>query len=85
VVHKLIAEVIEEMGKEDKNSGISPVGMCSVLPTTISIIDWQDCSTRSVLLLWHCCENACGRTALFFTYQATVTWLVSVQPKQSTL
>ena len=29
VVHKLIAEVIEEMGMEDKTVGISPVG-CAV-------------------------------------------------------
>ena len=31
VVHKLIAEVIEEMGLEDKAIGISPVG-CAVRP-----------------------------------------------------
>ena len=29
VVHKLIAEVIEEMGAEDKAIGVSPVG-CAV-------------------------------------------------------
>lgn len=34
VVHKLIAEVIEEMGMEDKTIGVSPVG-CAVLHTTI--------------------------------------------------
>mgnify|MGYP000149249641 FL=1 len=34
VVHKLIAEVIEEMGMEDKAIGVSPVG-CAVLHTTI--------------------------------------------------
>ena len=30
VVHKIIAEVIEEMGIQDKTIGVSPVG-CSVL------------------------------------------------------
>ena len=30
VVHKLVAEVIEEMGIQDKTIGVSPVG-CSVL------------------------------------------------------
>ena len=33
-VHKIIAEVIEEMGIQDKTIGISPVG-CSVFATTI--------------------------------------------------
>ena len=36
VIHKLIAEVIAEMGMEDKTIGISPVG-CAVLPITIWI------------------------------------------------
>ena len=31
VVHKLIAEVIEEMGMEDKTVGISPVGCAACL------------------------------------------------------
>lgn len=35
VVHKLIAEVIEELGIQDKTIGVSPVG-CSVSPTTTS-------------------------------------------------
>ena len=49
VVHKLIAEVIEEMGMEDKTVGISPVG-CAV-PTTISILTGKKQHT-DVLLLW---------------------------------
>ena len=35
-VHKLIAEVIEEMGLEDRTVGVSPVG-CSVIGTAESI------------------------------------------------
>ena len=34
VVHKLIAEVIEEMGIEDKAVGVSPVG-CAVFASNI--------------------------------------------------
>ncbi|HPX06264.1 MAG TPA: thiamine pyrophosphate-dependent enzyme [Tenuifilaceae bacterium] len=41
VVHKLIAEVIEEMGIQEKTIGISPVG-CSVLAYNYLDIDWQE-------------------------------------------
>ena len=41
VVHKLIAEVIEEMGMEDKAVGISPVG-CAVFIYNYIDIDWQE-------------------------------------------
>ncbi len=39
-VHKLIAEVIEEMGIQDSTIGIAPVG-CSVLAYNFLEIDWQ--------------------------------------------
>ena len=39
VVHKLIAEVVEEMGMEDKTIGISPVG-CAVFAYNYIDIDW---------------------------------------------
>lgn len=41
VVHKLIAEVIEEMGLQDKAIGISPVG-CAVFAYKYIDIDWQE-------------------------------------------
>jgi 2-oxoglutarate ferredoxin oxidoreductase subunit beta len=41
VVHKLIAEVIEEMGLEEKSVGISPVG-CAVFIYNYIDIDWQE-------------------------------------------
>ena len=41
VVHKLIAEVIEEMGMEEKTVGISPVG-CGVFAYKYIDIDWQE-------------------------------------------
>ena len=40
VVHKIIAEVIDEMGIQDKTIGISPVG-CSVFAYNYLDIDWQ--------------------------------------------
>ena len=39
VVHKLIAEVIEEMGAEEKAIGVSPVG-CAVFAYNYIDIDW---------------------------------------------
>ncbi len=39
VVHKLIAEVIEEMGMEEKAVGVSPVG-CAVIAYNYIDIDW---------------------------------------------
>lgn len=41
VVHKLVAEIIEEMGMEDKAIGISPVG-CAVFAYKYVDIDWQE-------------------------------------------
>ncbi|MCT4637525.1 MAG: thiamine pyrophosphate-dependent enzyme [Bacteroidales bacterium] len=40
VIHKTIAEVIEEMDIQDKTIGVSPVG-CSVLAYNYLDIDWQ--------------------------------------------
>ena len=41
VVHKLIAEVIDEMGIEEKTIGIAPVG-CAVFAYNYLDIDWQE-------------------------------------------
>ncbi|MFT5749641.1 MAG: 2-oxoglutarate ferredoxin oxidoreductase subunit beta [Ancylomarina sp.] len=40
VIHKVIAEVIEDMGIQEETIGISPVG-CSVLAYNYLDIDWQ--------------------------------------------
>ena len=41
VVHKLIADVIEDMGMEEKSVGVSPVG-CAVFAYNYIDIDWQE-------------------------------------------
>lgn len=41
VVHKLVAEVIEEMGMENKTVGVCPVG-CSVFAYRYIDIDWSE-------------------------------------------
>ena len=40
VVHKLIAEVIEEMGIQEKTIGVAPVG-CAVFAYNYLEIDWE--------------------------------------------
>ena len=67
VVHKLIAEVIQEMGMEDKAIGISPVG-CAVFIYNYLDIDWQEAAhgrapavATAVKRLWP--------DRLVFTYQ----------------
>ncbi len=41
VIHKLIAEVIDEMGMEEKTIGIAPVG-CAVFAYNYIDIDWEE-------------------------------------------
>ena len=41
VVHKVLAEVIEELGIQDKTIGVSPVG-CAVLAYNYLDIDWHE-------------------------------------------
>jgi 2-oxoglutarate ferredoxin oxidoreductase subunit beta len=41
VIHKLIAEIVEEMGMEEKTIGVSPVG-CAVFAYNYIEIDWLE-------------------------------------------
>lgn len=67
VVHKLIAEIVEEMGMANKTVAISPVG-CAVLAYNYIDIDWQEAAhgrapavATAVKRLWP--------DRLVFTYQ----------------
>lgn len=76
VVHKLIAEIVEEMGMKDRTTGIAPVG-CGVFAYNYIDIDWQEAAHGRAPAL----ATAVKRLApdnLVFTYQATVTSLLSV-------
>ena len=46
VVHKLIAEVIDEMGIEEETIGIAPVG-CAVFAYNYLDIDWIEACPRT--------------------------------------
>ena len=80
VVHKLIAEVIEEMGLEDKAVGIISCGYA------VFIYNYMEISiggSRS-----RTCSRTCHRyqapvwTVWYLPTRATVIWPVSVPPKQ---
>ena len=67
MVHKLVAEVIEEMGMQDKAVGVSPVG-CYVFAYNYIDIDWQEAAHGRA----PACATAIKRLwpdRLVFTYQ----------------
>ena len=66
-VHKLVAEVIEEMGIQDKTIGISPVG-CSVFAYNYIDIDWQEAAHGRAPALATATKRLC-LDKYVFTYQ----------------
>jgi 2-oxoglutarate ferredoxin oxidoreductase subunit beta len=81
VVHKLIAEVIEEMGMEEKAVGVSPVG-CAVFAYNYIDIDWQE-AAHGRAPAWLRVSSAAGLTVLCSPIRVMVTWLVSVPARPS--
>lgn len=67
VVHKLIAEVIDEMGMEERSIGISPVG-CAVFAYRYIDIDWQEAAHGRAPALATACKRL-WPDRLVFTYQ----------------
>ena len=70
VVHKLIAEVIDEMGMQDHSIGISPVG-CGVFAYRYIDIDWQEAAHGRAPALATACKRL-WPDRLVFTYQGDV-------------
>ena len=67
VVHKLIAEVIEEMGLEERAVGISPVG-CAVFAYNYIDIDWIEAAHGRAPAI-ACAAKRLWPENLVFTYQ----------------
>lgn len=67
VVHKLVAEVIEDMGMEDKTIGVSPVG-CAVFAYRYLDIDWQEAAHGRAPAV-ACAVKRLWPDRLVFTYQ----------------
>ena len=66
-VHKLIAEVIEEMGIQDKTIGVSPVG-CAVFAYNYLDIDWEQAAHGRAPALATAIKRLCPDKYVF-TYQ----------------
>ncbi len=67
VVHKLVAEIIEEMGMEDKVIGICPVG-CAVFACNYLDIDWIEAAHGRAPAV-ACAAKRLYPNHLVFTYQ----------------
>lgn len=67
VVHKLIAEVIEEMGVEDRTIAISPVG-CAVFAYNYIDVDWIEAAHGRAPAV-ACANKKLWPDHLVFTYQ----------------
>ncbi len=67
VVHKLIAETIEEMGLQEKAIGVSPVG-CAVFAYRYIDIDWQEAAHGRAPALATACKRL-WPDRLVFSYQ----------------
>lgn len=67
VVHKLVAEIIEEMGMEERTIGICPVG-CAVFAYRYLDIDWQEAPHGRAPALATACKRL-WPDRLVFTYQ----------------
>ena len=67
VIHKLAAEVIEEMGMEDKTIGVAPVG-CAVFAYNYIDIDWQEAAHGRAPAIATAVKRLCP-DKMVFTYQ----------------
>lgn len=72
VVHKILAEVIEEMGIQDKTIGVSPVG-CAVFAYKYINIDWQQAAHGRAPALATATKRLYPDKYVV-AYQETVTW-----------
>ena len=67
VVHKLVAEVVAEMGMEEKTIAVSPVG-CAVFAYRYLDIDWQEAAHGRAPAVATACKRL-WPDRLVFTYQ----------------
>ncbi|MBR1445857.1 MAG: 2-oxoglutarate oxidoreductase, partial [Alloprevotella sp.] len=67
VVHKLVAEIVAEMGMEEKTIAVSPVG-CAVFAYRYLDIDWQEAAHGRAPAVATACKRL-WPDRLVFTYQ----------------
>ena len=80
VIHKLIAEVIADMGLEDKTIGISPVG-CAVFAYNYLDIDWIEAAHGRAPAIASAVKRL-NPEKMVFTIKEMVTWRLSVRPRR---
>ncbi|ERJ73287.1 hypothetical protein HMPREF1556_00073 [Porphyromonas sp. oral taxon 278 str. W7784] len=82
VVHKLISEVIEEMGLEESTIGVAPVG-CAVFAYKFIDIDWQEAAHGRAPALATAIKRLNPDKMVFTSIRVTVTWPLSVRQRLS--
>ncbi len=82
VVHKLVAEVIQEMGLQEKTIGIAPVG-CAVFAYNYIDIDWQE-AAHGRAPRWHR-QIAVAARYMGFTHQGVGDMAPSARQRPFTL
>ena len=80
-VHKLVAEVIGEMGMADRTIGVSPVG-CAVFAYNYIDIDWIEAAHGRALAIASAVKRLHPEN-MVFTTRATATFRRSVRPRRS--
>ena len=82
VVHKLIAEVIEEMGAEEIAIGVAPVG-CAVMAYNYIDVDWIEAAHGRAPAIATAAKRL-NPSDWCSPIRATATSRPSAQPRQST-
>ena len=81
IIHRLVAEVIDEMKLDGKVIGVAPVG-CSVFAYDYFNCDMYEAAHGRAPAVATGIKRSVGKDTLVFTYQGDVTWRLSV-PRRS--
>lgn len=83
IIHRLVAEVIDEMHLDGKVIGVAPVG-CSVFAYDYFNCDMYEAAHGRAPAVATGVKRSVGKDTLVFTYQATAIWPPSVPPRSFT-
>lgn len=83
IIHRLVAEVIDEMHLDGKVIGVAPVG-CSVFAYDYFNCDMYEAAHGRAPAVATGVKRSVGKDTLVFTYQAMAIWLPSVPPRSFT-
>ena len=83
IIHRLVAEAIDELGIQGRTIGVAPVG-CSVMAYDYFDVDFVQAPHGRAPAVATGVKRADPENNIVFTYQATVTLQLSVLQKQFT-